>query len=127
MDALKSRRDSLKQEIFQKCNQLVNLMRPYFSRPHNEVLLTPSFRGRLAAMIKNILCRHQVLYNVLMELADCRARMQGQNSSTWTAEAMAEYNEVGRKMGQQFYRVAGFMNENDRNQLMSQSGFHWEP
>ena len=62
-----------------------------------------------------------------MELADCRARMQGQNSSTWTAEAMAEYNEVGRKMGQQFYRVAGFMNENDRNQLMSQSGFHWEP
>lgn len=127
MDTLKLKRDSLKREITQKCTQLINLLHPYLSRPPNEVLLTPPFRERLAAMIKNILCRHQILYNVLMELADCKAHMQGRNRSLWATEAKEEYDMVAREVGQQFYRVAGFLNEDDEKQLREESGFDWKP
>ena len=61
-----------------------------------------------------------------MDIADLASHLPGINKSHGIIQAQKDWLEVGKKLGQEFYRVGGFLNEKDERLLKVECSFEWK-
>ena len=115
----------IKLDITNRKNDLASLLHCYQTLPDDEVLLSHNSKQRLASMIKHLICRHQVLFNALMELADCTSHLEHDTLASRRERAQEEWVVEGDKLGLLFYQAKSYLDREQVWRLRSESPFEW--